>query len=167
MARTRSDSLANGKAKLYRPLTRVSPRLAALRSNDAMQIQTQRPDDPVKESVTSILPPRHRAGDPGGSLHCTVSPNQCRKKSNDSMQQEYTNLDQDEALPSAENGGGVDLPKNDVYDALWAMLDAESQNEDEEVLGQWDLDSVLQNWGRIEPDVGPAGPDQGPPPTAI
>ncbi|MED6170689.1 hypothetical protein PIB30_033456 [Stylosanthes scabra] len=58
-------------------------------------------------------------------------------------------------------------PKNDVYDELWAMLDAESNNEAEEIPREWDLDSTLLNWGRNEPNVGPDGPDQGPPPAEI
>ncbi|MED6200167.1 hypothetical protein PIB30_082508 [Stylosanthes scabra] len=49
--------------------------------------------------------------------------------SDDLVQKEDTNLEQNEAEPVAEVGGGVDLPKNDVYDALWAMLDVESDNE--------------------------------------
>ncbi|MED6164902.1 hypothetical protein PIB30_094563, partial [Stylosanthes scabra] len=69
-----------------------------------------------------------------------------------------------EALLAAEDGAEKTLPKNDVYAALWAMLDAESENEAEEIPGQWDLDGVLNNWGKIEPDMGPAGNDQGPPP---
>ncbi|MED6172156.1 hypothetical protein PIB30_047440 [Stylosanthes scabra] len=60
MVRTRSDSLAKGKAKLYRPLTQASPRLSALWSNDAVQIPTQTPDVPVKEAITSTLPPKKR-----------------------------------------------------------------------------------------------------------
>ncbi|MED6147688.1 hypothetical protein PIB30_046073 [Stylosanthes scabra] len=87
--------------------------------------------------------------------------------SDDSVQKEDTDLEQNEAMPVAEVGGGVDLPKNDVYDALWAMLDAKSDNEAEEMPGEWDLDSTLLNWGRNEPDVGPDGPDQGPPPAKI
>ncbi|MED6181313.1 hypothetical protein PIB30_018252 [Stylosanthes scabra] len=73
--------------------------------------------------------------------------------------------EENEAVPMVEVGGGVDLPNNDVYDALWAMLD--SENEAEEIPGEWDLDIVLLNWGRNESDVGPAGPDQGPPPAEI
>ncbi|MED6128205.1 hypothetical protein PIB30_095363, partial [Stylosanthes scabra] len=46
------------------------------------------------------------------------------------------------------------------------MLDAESENEAEEIPGQWDLDNVLNNWGKVEPNMGPAGNDQGPPPAA-
>ncbi|MED6122230.1 hypothetical protein PIB30_037825 [Stylosanthes scabra] len=82
----------------------------------------------------------------------------------DSVQKEESNMERDEALPVVEGGGGEDLPKNDVYDALWAILDVESRNEAKEIPGEWDLDSVLQNWGRNEPDV---GPDQGPPPAEI
>ncbi|MED6181491.1 hypothetical protein PIB30_019745 [Stylosanthes scabra] len=147
MARTRSATLANGKTKLYRSPTRVSPRLAT-------------PDVPAEEIVTSILPPKkrqnYRMTGEGSSRKDTKTP--CRRSrritalysvtkplseekvvieiSDDSVQQKDTNLEQGEALPSAEGGGGVDLPKNDV---------------------------VIQNWSRIEPDVGPAGPDQGPP----
>ncbi|MED6221648.1 hypothetical protein PIB30_056786 [Stylosanthes scabra] len=84
--------------------------------------------------------------------------------SDDTMQKEDTNLGQNEASPVAEGGGGEDLPNNDVYDALWAMQDTESGNEAEDVQGQWDLDNVLDNWSRVEPDMGPTGPDQGPPP---
>ncbi|MED6203982.1 hypothetical protein PIB30_004569 [Stylosanthes scabra] len=87
--------------------------------------------------------------------------------SDDSVQKEDTNLEQNEAESVAEVGGRVDIPKNDVYDALWAMLDAESDNEAAEMPREWDLDSTLLNWGRNEPDVGPAGPNQGPPPAEI
>ncbi|MED6148838.1 hypothetical protein PIB30_056810 [Stylosanthes scabra] len=87
--------------------------------------------------------------------------------SDDSVQKEDTDLKQNEAVPVAEVGGGVEIPKNDVYDALWAILDAESDNEAEEMPGEWDLDSTLLNRGRNEPDVGPARPNQGPPPTEI
>ncbi|MED6218794.1 hypothetical protein PIB30_029875 [Stylosanthes scabra] len=81
--------------------------------------------------------------------------------SDDSVQKEDTNLEQNEAEPVAEVGGRVDLPKND------AMLDAESDNEAAEKPREWDLDSTLLNWGRNEPDVGLAGPNQGPPPAEI
>ncbi|MED6197760.1 hypothetical protein PIB30_059637 [Stylosanthes scabra] len=73
--------------------------------------------------------------------------------SDDSVQKEDTDLEQTEVEPVAEAGGRVDLPKNDVYDALWAMLDAESDNEAAEVPGEWDLDSTLLIWGRNEPDA--------------
>ncbi|MED6223406.1 hypothetical protein PIB30_073670 [Stylosanthes scabra] len=66
------------------------------------------------------------------------------------------------ALPAVEEGAEEMLPKNDVYNALWAMLDAESENEAEEIPGQWDLDNILSNWGKIELDMDPAGNDQGP-----
>ncbi|MED6113592.1 hypothetical protein PIB30_072374 [Stylosanthes scabra] len=69
-------------------------------------------------------------------------------------------------LPAAEEGAEETLSKNDVYATLWAMLDAESENKVEEIPSQWELDSVLDNWGKIEPDVGPARNDQGPPPAA-
>ncbi|MED6225662.1 hypothetical protein PIB30_095767 [Stylosanthes scabra] len=166
MVRTRSASVAKGKAKLCPPPTRASPRLAALRSNIAVQIPTPTPDVPVKEAVASTLPPEgtleFHAGDPVDSPHCTVSEEKVVIEiSDDSVQKEDTNLEQNEALPIAEGGGGEDLLKNDVYDALWAMLDADF--EAEEISGEWDLDNVLQNRGKKEPDVGPAGPDQGPP----
>ncbi|MED6175542.1 hypothetical protein PIB30_079352 [Stylosanthes scabra] len=140
MVRTRSASLAKGKAKLCQPPTRASPRLAALRSNTAVQIPTPTLDVPVKEAVTSTLPPKKRqnfrmAGE-SSSRRDTRTPSE----------------------PVAEVGGRVDLPKNDVYDALWAMLDAESDNEAAEMPREWDLGSTLLNWGRNEPDVGPAGP---------
>ncbi|MED6131946.1 hypothetical protein PIB30_014848 [Stylosanthes scabra] len=170
---------------------RASPRLAALRSNTTVQIPTPTPDVPVKEAVTSTLPPKKRqnfrmAGE-SSSKRDTRTP--CRRSrrlaalysvtkpvseekvvikiSDDSVQKEDTDLEQNEAVPVAEVGGGVDLPKNDVYDALWAMLDAESENEAEEMSGEWELDSILLNWGRNEPDVGPTGPHQGPPPAGI
>ncbi|MED6179411.1 hypothetical protein PIB30_000523 [Stylosanthes scabra] len=182
MMRTRSASLAKGKTKLCQPPTRASPRLAALRSNTAVQIPTPTPDVPVKEAVTSTLPPKKRqnfrmAGE-NSSRRDTRTP--CRRSrrlaalysvtkpvseekvvieiSDDSVQKEDTNLEQNEVEPVAEVGGRVDLPKNDVYNALWAMLDAESDNEAAEMPREWDLDSTLLNWGRNEPDVGPVGP---------
>ncbi|MED6172998.1 hypothetical protein PIB30_055241 [Stylosanthes scabra] len=142
MVRTRSASMAKGKAKLCQPPTRASPRLAALRSNTAMHIPTPRLDIPVKGAVTSTLPPKKRqnfrmAGE-SSSRRDTRTP--CRQSrrlatlysvtkpvskekvvieiSDDSMQKEDTDLEQNEALPVAEGGGGMDLHKNDVYDAL-------------------------------------------------
>ncbi|MED6184876.1 hypothetical protein PIB30_051690 [Stylosanthes scabra] len=182
MVRTRSASLAKGKAKLCQPPTRASPRLAALRSSTAVQIPTSTPDMPVKEATASTLPPKKRqnfrmAGE-SSSRKDTRTP--CRRSrrlavlysvtkpvskekvvieiSDDSVQKEDTNLEQNEAEPVAEVGGRVDLPKNDVYDAIWTMLDAESDNEAAEMPREWDLDSTLLNWGRNEPDVGPARP---------
>ncbi|MED6183256.1 hypothetical protein PIB30_036242 [Stylosanthes scabra] len=184
MVRTRSASLAKGKTKLCQPPTRASPRLVALRSNTAVQILTPTPDVPVKEAIMSTLPPKKRqnfrmAGK-SSSRRDTRTP--CRRSrrlaalysvtkpvseenviieiSDDSVQKEDTK-------PVAEVGGRVDFPKNDVYDALWAMLDAESDNEAAEMPREWDLDSILLNWGRNEPDVGLAGPNQGPPPAEI
>ncbi|MED6129113.1 hypothetical protein PIB30_104736 [Stylosanthes scabra] len=163
MVHTRSTSLAKGKTKLYQPPARASPRLVALRSNTAVQIPTPTPDVPVKEGV---MRSRRLA-----ALYSVTKPVSEEKVvieiSDDSVQKEDTNLEQTEAEPVAEAGGRVDLPKNDVYDALWAMLDAESDNEAAEVPGEWDLDGTLLNWGRNEPDVGPAGPNQGPPPAGI
>ncbi|MED6201973.1 hypothetical protein PIB30_100634, partial [Stylosanthes scabra] len=74
--------------------------------------------------------------------------------------------DAEGALPAAEERAKETLPKNNIYTALWAMLDAESENEAEEIPGQWELDNILNNWGKIEPDVGPAGNDKGAPPAA-
>ncbi|MED6194031.1 hypothetical protein PIB30_024642 [Stylosanthes scabra] len=191
MVRTRSASMAKGKAKLCQPPTRASPRLTALRSNIAVEIPTPTSDVPVKEAVTSTLPPKKRqnfrmAGESSyrkdtripcrrsrrlAALYSVTKPVSEEKVvieiSDDSVQKEDTNLEQNEALPMAEGGGEVDLPKNDVYDVLWAMLDAESENEAEEIPGEWDLDGILLNWGRNELDVGPAGLDQGPPPAEI
>ncbi|MED6220270.1 hypothetical protein PIB30_043303 [Stylosanthes scabra] len=191
MVRTRSASLAKGKAKLCQPPTRALPRLTALRSNTTVQIPTPTPDVPVKEAVTSTLPPKKRqnfrmAGESSSRKDTRTPCRQSRRLaalysvtklvseekvvieiSDDSMQKEDTNLEQNEAEPMAKVGGGVDLPKNDVDDALWAMLDAESDNEAAEMPGEWDLDSTLLNWGKNEPDVGPAGPNQGPPPAEI
>ncbi|MED6207238.1 hypothetical protein PIB30_033932 [Stylosanthes scabra] len=180
MVRTRSASLAKGNAKLCQPPMRASPRLAALRSNTAVQIPTPTPDVPVKEAVTSTLPPKKRqnfrmAGE-SSSRRDTRTP--CRRsrrlaalysvtKPVSEEKKEDTNLEQNEAEPVAKVGGRVDLPKNDVYDALWAMLDAESDNEAAEMPREWDLDSTLLNWGRNEPDVCPAEPNQGSPPTKI
>ncbi|MED6207444.1 hypothetical protein PIB30_035832 [Stylosanthes scabra] len=158
MVRTRSASLAKGKAKLCQPPTRASPRLTALQSNTAVQILTPTPDVLVKEAVTSTLPPKKRQNfrmvGESSSRRDTRTP--CRRSRR--LAKEDTNLEQNEAEPVAEVGGRVDLPKNDVYDALWAMLDAESDNEAAEMPREWDLDSTLLNRGRNEPDMGPAGP---------
>ncbi|MED6222437.1 hypothetical protein PIB30_064425 [Stylosanthes scabra] len=60
MVRTRSTSMAKGKAKLCQPPMRASPRLAALQSNIVVQIPTPTLDVPAKETVTSTLPPKKR-----------------------------------------------------------------------------------------------------------
>ncbi|MED6222246.1 hypothetical protein PIB30_062476 [Stylosanthes scabra] len=173
MVRTRSASLAKGKAKLCQPPTRASPKLAALRSNTAVQIPTPTPDMPIKEAVMSTLPPKKRqnfrmAGE-SPSRRDTRTPRRRSRRlaalysitkpvseekviieiSDDSVQKEDTNLEQNEAEPVAEVG------------------DAESDNEAIEIPREWDLDSTLLNWGRNELDVGPAGPNQGPPPAEI
>ncbi|MED6110717.1 hypothetical protein PIB30_045426 [Stylosanthes scabra] len=191
MVRTRSASLAMGKAKLCQPPTRASPILAALRSNTAVQIPTPTPDVPVKEAVMSTLPPKKRqnfrmAGEISSrrdtrtpcrrsrrlaALYSVTKPVSKEKVvieiSDDSVQKKDTNLEQNEAESVAEVGRRVDLPKNDVYDALWAMLDAESENEAAEMPREWNLNSTLLNWGRNEPDVDSAEPNQGPPPAEI
>ncbi|MED6123145.1 hypothetical protein PIB30_046526 [Stylosanthes scabra] len=170
--------MAKGKAKLCQPPTRASPILAALRSSTAVQIPTQTSDVPVKEVVTSTLPPKKRQNFrmAGESSSRTNTRTPCRRSrrlaalysvtkpvseekvvieiSDDSVQKEDTDLEQNEAMLVAEVGGG-------------AMLDAESDNEAEEMPGEWDLDSTLLNWCRNEPDLGPYGPDQGPPPAEI
>ncbi|MED6139946.1 hypothetical protein PIB30_088571 [Stylosanthes scabra] len=71
--------------------------------------------------------------------------------SSNSEHEKDRNLETDAegALPAAEGKAEEILPKNDVYNALWAMLDAESENEAEEIPGQWDLDSILNNWGKV------------------
>ncbi|MED6140837.1 hypothetical protein PIB30_097281 [Stylosanthes scabra] len=152
---------------MYRPPTRTSPRLASLRSQGTVQPQFQAPVALVENIATSILPPKKRptyrmAGE-GSSKVGTKAP--CRR---DSEHEKDKNLEvgTEEALLAAEDGAEETLPKNDVYATLWAMLDVESENEAEEIPGQWDLDGVLNNWGKIKVDVGPAGNDQGPPPAA-
>ncbi|MED6177336.1 hypothetical protein PIB30_097245 [Stylosanthes scabra] len=155
MALTKSNPLAKGKTKVHRPPLRTSPRLAALRSRGEVQPQLQVPEVPAENIPTPMLSPKkcltYRIAGEGSSKH--------EKDGN-------LEVDAEGALPAAEGEAEDILPKNDVYDALWAMLDAESENEAEEIPGQWDLDSVLNNWGRVEPNMGPAGDNQGPPPAA-
>ncbi|MED6199150.1 hypothetical protein PIB30_073243 [Stylosanthes scabra] len=163
IARTKSNPLAKGKTKAHRPPLQTSPRLVALQSRGKAQPQLQAPDVPTENIPMSILPPKKRltyrmAGE-GSSRKGTKLP--CRRS------QRIAALHHAEgALPAVEGGAKEILPKNDVDDALWAMPDAESENEAEEIPGQWDLDSVLNNWGKVEPNMGPDGNDQGPPPVA-
>ncbi|MED6187110.1 hypothetical protein PIB30_073251 [Stylosanthes scabra] len=90
------------------------------------------------------------------ALHCAKSQASEEQEvialSSDSEHEKDGNLEADAegALPAADGGAEEILPKNDVYDVLWAMLDAESENEAEEIPGQWDLDSVLNNWGQAK-----------------
>ncbi|MED6177594.1 hypothetical protein PIB30_099671 [Stylosanthes scabra] len=171
MARTRSSPLAKGKTKVYRPPTRTSPRLASLRSQGTVQPQFQAPATPVENIPTSILPPKKRltyqmAGE-GTSKVGTKPP--CRRsqriaelhraKNQASEEHEVIALSIDlkhekdknleagakESLPATEDRAEEILPQNDVYAALWAMLDAELENEAEGIPGQWDLDGVLDN----------------------
>ncbi|MED6138917.1 hypothetical protein PIB30_079045 [Stylosanthes scabra] len=188
MARLRSNPLAKGKTKAHKLPLRASPRLAALRSLGTMQPELQAPDIPIENIPMPILLPKKRltyqmVGE--GSSRKGTNP-LCRRSqriaelhraknqaseehevialSSDSEHEKDGNLEVDAegALPAAKEGAEETLLKNDVYAVLWAMLDAESENEAEEISGQWDLDNVLNNWGKIKPDVGPA--DQGPPP---
>ncbi|MED6210215.1 hypothetical protein PIB30_062084 [Stylosanthes scabra] len=192
MVHTKSNPLAKGKTKAHRLPLQASPRLAALRSRGKVQPQPQAPDIPTENIPMSILPPKKRltyrmAGE-GSSRKGTKLP--CRRSqqivalhrakskasgehevialSSDSEHEKNENLEANAegALPAAEGGAEEILPKNDVYDALWAMLDAESENEAEEIPSQWDLNSVLNNWEKVEANMGPAGNDQGPPPAA-
>ncbi|MED6211022.1 hypothetical protein PIB30_069686 [Stylosanthes scabra] len=128
-----------------------------------------------------ILPPKkrltYRMAGKGSSREGTKLP--CRRsqwiaalhlaKSKASEEHEVIALSSDSEHEKDENlevdAEGA-LPANDVYDALWAMLDAESENEAEETPGQWDLNRVLNNWGKVEPNMGPAGNDQGHPPAS-
>ncbi|MED6207384.1 hypothetical protein PIB30_035290 [Stylosanthes scabra] len=159
MVRTRSTSMAKGKAKLSQHPTRASPRLAVLRSNIAVQIPTPTPDVLAKETVTSTLPPKKRqsfrmAGE-SSSISDTKttcrrprrlavlysSANQCRKKKWSSRSLMTRCRKMTIIWSRMKQCQLQNLPKNDVYDALWAMLGAES--EAEEIPGEWDLDSVL------------------------
>ncbi|MED6124938.1 hypothetical protein PIB30_063748 [Stylosanthes scabra] len=60
MACTRSNPLAKGKTKAYKPPLRASPRLAALRSQGIVQPQLQAPDIPAENIPMPILPPKKR-----------------------------------------------------------------------------------------------------------
>ncbi|MED6148561.1 hypothetical protein PIB30_054265 [Stylosanthes scabra] len=171
MACTRSSPLAKGKTKVYRPPTRASPRLASLRSQGTVQPQFQAPVTPVENIATSILPLKkcltYQMAGEGSSRVGTKAP--CRRSqriaalhrakkqaseehevialSSDSDHEKDKNLEAcaKEAVLAAEDGAEETLPNNDVYAALWAMLDAELDNEAEEIPSQWDLDSILNN----------------------
>ncbi|MED6164359.1 hypothetical protein PIB30_089131 [Stylosanthes scabra] len=132
MVRKRSASMAKGKAKLCQPPTRASPRLAALRPNTVVQILTPAPDVPVKEKVTLTLSQKKRqkfrmAGESSSRKDTRTPCRRCRRLaalysvtkpvseekvvieiSDDSVQEEDTNLEKNEAEPEAEVGGGVD-----------------------------------------------------------
>ncbi|MED6162955.1 hypothetical protein PIB30_075381 [Stylosanthes scabra] len=159
------------RQKVHRLPLRASPKLAALRSQGKVQPQLQAPDVPAGNILMPILPLKKRltyrmAGEgpsrEGTKLPCRRSQRIAalhRAKSKASEEHEVIALssnsehkkdenlevDAEGALPAAEGGAEEILPKNDVYDALWAMLDAESENEAEEIPGQWDLNSVLNN----------------------
>ncbi|MED6199996.1 hypothetical protein PIB30_081082 [Stylosanthes scabra] len=87
------------------------------------------------------------ADDHNGSPHYTVPRAKHQKNMSDSEHEKDGNLEADVegALPAAEGGAEEILLKNDVYNVLWAMLHADTENEAEEIPGQWDLDSVLNN----------------------
>ncbi|MED6164481.1 hypothetical protein PIB30_090507 [Stylosanthes scabra] len=157
MARTKSNPLAKGKTKAHRPPLQASSRLAALRSKGKVQPQLQAPDVPAENIPMPILLPKKR-------LTYRMAGEGSSKKEHE--KDGNLEADAEGALPAAEGGAEEILPKNDVYNALWVMLDTESKYEAEEIPGQWDLDSVLKDWGKIEPNMGPAGNDQGPPPAA-
>ncbi|MED6139774.1 hypothetical protein PIB30_087104 [Stylosanthes scabra] len=192
MARTKSNLLAKGKTKVHRPPLRASPMVAALQSRGKVQPQLQAPEVPAENIHMPMLLPKkcltYRMAGEGSSSKGTKLP--CRRcqriaalnraKSQMSEEQEvialssdleqekdgHLEVDAEGALPATEGEAEEILPKNDVYNALWAMLEAESENEVEEIPGQWDLDSIVNNWGRVEPNMGIAGDNQGPPPAA-
>ncbi|MED6187818.1 hypothetical protein PIB30_080111 [Stylosanthes scabra] len=159
MACTKSNPLAKGKTKAHILPLRASPRLAALRSRGKVQPQLQAPDVPTENIPIPILPPKkcltYRMAGEGSSRKGTKLP--CRRSqriaalhraksqaleehevislSSDSEHEKDGNLEADVegALPAAEGGAEEILPKNDICDALWAILDAESENEAEEI----------------------------------
>ncbi|MED6116019.1 hypothetical protein PIB30_096167, partial [Stylosanthes scabra] len=79
----------------------------------------------------------HRAKSQASKKHDVIA------LSSDSEHEKDGNLEAyaEGALPAAKEGAKDTLPKNNVYDALSAMLHAESENEAEEIPGQWDLNS--------------------------
>ncbi|MED6225940.1 hypothetical protein PIB30_098401 [Stylosanthes scabra] len=145
MACTKSNPLAKGKTKAHRPPLRALPRLAALRSRGKVQHELQAPDVPEENIPMPILPRKKRltyqmvgegSSRKGTKLPCKRSQRIAalhRAKSQASEEQEDGNLEADAegALLAAEGGAEEILPKNDVYDELWAMLGAESKNEAE------------------------------------
>ncbi|MED6172981.1 hypothetical protein PIB30_055118 [Stylosanthes scabra] len=186
MAHTKSNPLAKGKTKSTQTapasLTKASS-FAILRKSAALNSSARcsrrkhtYADTSAKETLNlsnggkRLLQERrsqriaamHRAKSQVSEEHEVIA------LSSDLEHEKDGNLEVDArgALPAAEGRAEEILPKNDVYDALWAMLDTESENEAEEIPGQWDLDNVLNNWGKIEPNMGPTGNDQGPPPAA-
>ncbi|MED6137606.1 hypothetical protein PIB30_066529 [Stylosanthes scabra] len=60
MARNGPSPSPKGKAKAYGPLTQVSSRLAALRSQPAANPQPETPVTPTISAPTSSLPPKKR-----------------------------------------------------------------------------------------------------------
>ncbi|MED6212920.1 hypothetical protein PIB30_088114 [Stylosanthes scabra] len=177
MARTKSNPLAKEKTKSIQ----TAPTSLAKASNFAISRKSAAPtssarcssrkhtyaDTSAKETLnlsnsrrSQWIAALHHAKNQASEEHEVIA------VSSDSEHEKDRNLEADAegALLAAEGGAEEILPKNDVYDALWAMLDAESENEVEEIPGQWDLDSVLNNWGKIELNMGPAGNDQGAPP---
>ncbi|MED6140261.1 hypothetical protein PIB30_091483 [Stylosanthes scabra] len=154
MARTKSNPLAKGKTKAHRSPLRASPRRAALRSRGKVQPQLQTPDVLAENIPMPILLPKkcltYRMEGKGSSRKGTKLP--CRRSqritalhrakskaseehedialSSDSEHEKDGNLEADAegALPAAEGGAEEILPKNDVYDALWAMLDSKLEN---------------------------------------
>ncbi|MED6213999.1 hypothetical protein PIB30_098799 [Stylosanthes scabra] len=73
----------------------------------------------------------HRAKNQASEEHEVVA------LSSESEHEKDKNLEAgaEKALLAAEAGAEETLPKNDVYAALWAMLDTESENEVEEIPG--------------------------------
>ncbi|MED6195801.1 hypothetical protein PIB30_041434 [Stylosanthes scabra] len=166
MARTRSNPQAKGKEKVYRPPTRASPRLAALRSQGTVQLQVETPAAPAAGAK-----PSRRRSQQIAALHSTSSQVLEEHKviaiSSDSEPHEKDKdmeADAREILPAAEGGNQEVPPEDDVYAAIWALLDAHSDNDAEEIPDNWNFDGDLDNWGKAEADVGLARNDQGPPP---
>ncbi|MED6213383.1 hypothetical protein PIB30_092695 [Stylosanthes scabra] len=142
MARTKSNPLAKGKTKVHRPTLRASPRLAALRSRGKVQPQLQAPEVPAENIPTSQqIAALNRAKSQMSEEQEVIALSSDSKHEKDG----HLEADAEGALLATEGEAEEILLKNDVYDSLWAMLDAESENEAKEIPGQWDLDSVLNN----------------------
>ncbi|MED6201957.1 hypothetical protein PIB30_100448 [Stylosanthes scabra] len=140
MARTKSNPLAKGKTKAHRLPLRALPRLAALRSLGKVLPQLQASETlNISNGGRRLLKERYKTSMQMIPTDQCTTP--CHEQASeehevialisDSEHEKDGNLEADAegALPTAEGGGEEILPKNNVYNAPWAMLDADSENE--------------------------------------
>ncbi|MED6126191.1 hypothetical protein PIB30_075975 [Stylosanthes scabra] len=161
---------AKGKAKAYEPLTRASPRLAALRSQAVANSQPEAPVTPATNVPTSSLPPKKRliqkaaskgtprlqhdpsAGDPSRTFFQASEEQEVITVSSDSepeseMVKEVEEVEEDPEEDPVEAPQGAGIEEEDEEDP---EEDPMEENAAEEVVRE--EDDFVDYWALVRSD---------------